>query len=94
MLIRKRLEPDLYVIFILQTIFQNIKLQDTNDANNNLFHTGVKLLKDLDRALLCDLGDSLYKLFPLHGIHLTHPRKMLRRKGRNSFILELLLRHA
>ena len=48
MLIWQVFQTDFYIIFILETIFQYIKLKDTNNTDNNLFHTCIKLLKDLD----------------------------------------------
>ena len=41
-------QTDIYIIFIFQTIFQNIKLKDTYNTDNNFFHTCIKLLKDLN----------------------------------------------
>ena len=57
-----------YIIFIFQTIFQNIKLQDTYNTYNNFFHTGIKLLKNLNSTFLRDLIDTFNKLFSLHSI--------------------------
>ena len=52
----------------------------------------AQLLEDLDRSLLSDLVHTLYKLLPLHRVHLAHSREMLRRKSRDPFIAELLPR--
>ncbi len=93
MFIRKILQPDLYIIFILQTVFQNIELQHTDHAHDDFFHTRIEFLEDLDGSLLGDLRDPFHKLLSLHGIHLAHPREMFRCKGRYPLINELLLRH-
>ena len=41
-----------------------------------------------------NLGNALDELLSLHGIYLTHSGKMLRCKGRNTFVLKFLFRHA
>ena len=94
MLIRQVLQTDLHVIFVLQTVFQYIELQHTYHTDDDLFQTGIELLKDLDGTFLSDLLYALDELFSLHGIHLAHSGKMLRCEGRNTFILELLPGHA
>ena len=93
MLIRKRLQSDLYIIFIFQSVFQNVELQYTNDTDNDLFQTGVKLFEDLDRTFLRDLRHALNKLLSLHGIQLSDTCKMLRCKGRDTCILKIILWH-
>ena len=40
-------------------IFQEFKLQDTDNADDDLLHTGIELLEDLDRTFLGDLVDPL-----------------------------------
>ena len=92
MLIRKVLQDDLYIILIFQTVFQHIELEHTYNAHDDLFHTGIVFLEDLDRAFLGDLVDALDELFSLHRIHLAHSGEMFRRKGRDAFIGKLLLR--
>ena len=92
MLIWQIFHMNLYIILIFQTIFEHIKLQDTDYANNDLFHTGMILLKNLDRTFLCNLGNSLDKLFSFHRIYLTDSCKMLRCKSRDSFITERFCR--
>ena len=62
MLVRKILQNNLHVILVFQTIFQYIELQDTHNTYDNLFHTGIVLLKNLDCTFLCDLIDSFYEL--------------------------------
>ena len=92
MLIWKCFKADIYIILILQTIFQDIKLKDTYNAHDDLFHTGIKLLEYLDRTFLSDLVDTFYKLFSLHGIDLTYTCKMLRCESRDSFKSKFLSR--
>ena len=74
---------DLYIVFIFQTVLQYVELQHADHADDDLLHTGVELLEDLDRTFLGDLADPLDELLALHRVHLTHPREMLRREGRN-----------
>ena len=57
---------------LTQTVLQNVELKDADNADDDLFHTGVELLEDLDRTFLGDLADALDELLTLHGIHLTH----------------------
>ena len=89
MFIWKCFQTDIYIIFIFQTIFQNIKLQDTYNTYNNFFHTGIKLLKNLNSTFLRDLIDTFNKLFSLHSINLTDSCKMFRCKCRNTFECKL-----
>ena len=94
MLIGQVFQTDFHIIFIFQTVFQHVKLQDTHNAHDDLFHTGVELLEDLDGALLGDLVDALDELFSFHRIQLPYPGKMLRREGGNALIGELFPRCA
>ena len=92
MLVRQGVHADLHTILIVESVLKNIKLQHAYHAYDDLLHTGVELLEDLDGALLGDLLYSLYKLLALHGIHLGNPGKMLRRKGGNTLKFKLFRR--
>ena len=93
MLIRQILQTDLHIIFVLQAVFQDIKLQHADYTYDDLFQTGIELLEDLNGTFLRDLFHTLDELFSLHGIHLTYSGKMLRCESGNSFVLELFLGH-
>ena len=82
---------DFHIIFVSQTVGQHFKLQYAHYTYYDFLHTGIKLLEYLDCTLLGNLVHTLYELFALHGIHLAHPGKMLRRKGGYSLKLELLI---
>ena len=84
MLIGQVLHANLHIVFVVQTIFEHIKLQHPHNAHNNLFHTGIVFLKNLNGALLSNLGNPFHELLPFHGVHLTHTGKMFRCKSRNS----------
>ena len=90
MLVRQGLQDDVHVVFALQAEFQYIELQHADDACDDLLHTGIVLLEDLDGALLGDLGDALDELIPLHGIYLPDPGKVLGGESRDAFIAEVL----
>ena len=75
-------------------MLQNVELKDTDNADDDLFHTGVVFLEDLDGTFLGDLLDSFDELLSLHGIHLTHACEMLRCKSRDTLILNLVSCHA
>ena len=79
---------------MVQPIFQHVELQYAHHADNDLLHTGIVLLEDLNRAFLGDLFDPFHKLFSFHGVHLTHPGEMFRRESRDAFILDPAPRHA
>ena len=51
-------QTDFYIVLIFQTEFQDIELQDTYHTHNNLFHTGIVLLKNLNRTFLRNLGNT------------------------------------
>ena len=61
-----------YAVFIEQTVLQNVELKDTDNADDDLFHTSVVFLEDLDGTFLGDLVDTFDELFTLHGIYLTN----------------------
>ena len=94
MLVRKHIERDLHIIFILKAIFKHVKLQYAHDAHDDLFEAAVQLLKDLDGAFLGDLVDAFDKLFTLHRIDLAHSGKMFRGEGRDAFEGKLVSRCA
>ena len=94
MLVRQFIQTNLYVVFIFQTVFQYIKLQDADDANDDFFHTGIQLLENLDSTFLCNLVDTFDKLFSLHGIHLGNSGKMLRCESWNSLVSKFFARSA
>jgi len=94
MLVGESLQQDLHIVFTFQPEFQDIELQHADDPADDLLHTGVVLLEDLDGAFLGDLGDTLDKLVPLHGVHLADTREVLRRECRDPLITESLFRHA
>ena len=71
--------------------FNTSNCKHADHAYDDLFHTGIELLEDLDRTFLGDLVDSLDKLLSLHGIDLTHSCKMLRCESRDSFIMQTSL---
>ena len=74
-------------------MLQNVELKDTDNADDDLFHTGVVFLEDLDGTFLGNLGDTFDELLTLHGIQLSYTGKMLRCKCRDSFITDIVLRH-
>ena len=59
-------------------------MQNTDNTDNDLLHTGIVFLEDLDRTFLGDLADALHELFTFHGIDLAHTGKMFRCKCRNT----------
>ena len=77
MLIRQVLADDLDVILVLQSVLEHLKLQHADNADDNRFHTGIRLAEDLDSALLCDLLDTLDELLALERILLTDNGKQL-----------------
>ena len=48
-------KTDVYLVFIFQTVLQYVELQHADHADDDLLHTGVVLLEDLDRTFLRDL---------------------------------------
>ena len=88
--VRHWLKSDLNAVFIEQTVLQNVELKDTDNAHDDLFHTGVVFLEDLDGTFLGNLGDTFDELLTLHGIYLTNLGKMLRCESRNTFKGEFL----
>ena len=91
MLVGQHIELDLNIVLILEAEGQNLKLKHTYNADDDLLHTGVVLLEDLDGTLLGDLGNALKELLTLHGVHLTDSCEVLRCEGRDSFISKLLI---
>ena len=77
MLIRQVFADDLNVILVLQTVLEHLKLQHADNADDNRFHTGIRLAEDLDGALLCDLLDTLDELLALERVLLTDNGKQL-----------------
>ena len=65
MLIRKHIETDITAGFVFEAIFKYFKLKLTNNAYDNLFHTGIRLVEDLDCTFLCNLGNTLDELLAL-----------------------------
>ena len=88
--VRHWFKTDLNAVFIEQTVLQNVELKDTDNADDDLFHTGVVFLEDLDGTFLGNLGDTFDELLTLHGIYLTDFGKMLRCESRNTFKGEFL----
>ena len=78
-------QADFYIIFIDETIFKHIKLQDSHYTNYDFLHSHSVFLKNLNCAFLGNLSNSFYKLFALHCIKLPHSRKMFGGKRWNSF---------
>ena len=76
-LIRQVFADDLNVILVLQTVLEHLKLQHADNADDNRFHTGIRLAEDLDGALLCDLLDTLDELLALERVLLTDNGKQL-----------------
>ena len=68
MLIRQVFADDLNVILVLQTVLEHLKLQHADNADDNRFHTGIRLAEDLDGALLGDLLDTLDELLALERV--------------------------
>ena len=93
-LVGQLVQLDLDVVLGLQAVGQDLKLQDADGAYDDLFHTGVELLEDLDGTLLGDLQDALGELLPLHGVDLAESCEVLRREGRDALELHRLLRCA
>ena len=89
-LIGQYIQADIHVVLVFQTEFQNVKLKDAYNAHDDFLHAAAVFLENLYGSLLCDLLNSLYKLFPFHGIQKRHTGKMLRRKGRDSLKAEFL----
>ena len=52
------------------------------NAYNYFFHTGVRLVENLNGSLLRNLLDTLYKLLSLHRVFMSDSCEMLGRKGR------------
>ena len=86
MFIWQALQTYFHVIFIFQSVFQHIKLQDTYNTYNDLLHASHKLLENLDGTFLGNLVDTFDKLLSLHAVHEAHPGKMLRCEGGNPLI--------
>ena len=57
-LIRQVFADDLNVILVLQTVLEHLKLQHADNADDNRFHTGIRLAENLDGALLLRLSVS------------------------------------
>ena len=94
MLVWKRLKSDINTVFILKTVFENFKLKDTNNAHDNLFHSCIELLENLNRTFLCNLVDTLNELFSLHSINLSYSCKMFWCKCRYTLKCKFLVRFA
>ena len=92
MLIRKRIHADFHIVLILEAVFQHIELQYTDHADDDLLHSHIVLLENLDRTFLRNLLHALHELLALHRIHLPHSRKMLRCERRDSLELKRLRR--
>ena len=93
LLIRQALHPEVDAVFRLHAVLEHVKLQRTDDADDDLLHAGIWQLEDLDRALLCDLLGALDELLALHRVLRADAREMLRRKRRDPAEAELLARH-
>ena len=89
-LVRRALHDDLDVIFILKAVFEDVELQHADNADDDLLHTGLGLMEDLDSALLRDLVHALDELLALHGILLADKGEVLGSKGRDALERELV----
>ena len=90
MLIRQGLHTDIDIVLVFQTVLQNLQLQHTDHADNDLLHASAEVAEDLDRAFLRDLLHALDELLALHRVHLRHTGKMLGCKGRDAGKLNML----
>ena len=68
-LVRQALHDDIYALFVLQTVFEHVQLKGADNADNDLFHAGVRLLENLDGTFLCNLCYSFYKLLIMRLIN-------------------------
>ena len=59
MLIGKHIQTYLYIVFIFQSVGQDLKLQASDYADDDFLHTGIVFLENLNGTLLCNLGYSL-----------------------------------
>ena len=82
-----------HTVFGLHPEFEHVELQHTDHTDSHTLHAVTGFKENLDCAFLRDLVHALGKLLALHGIDLFNDGEMLRRKGRNSFVLNLPARH-
>ena len=94
MLVWKRLKSDINTVFIFKTVFENFKLKNADNSNDNLFHSCIELLENLNRTFLCNLVDTLDKLLSLHSINLSYSCKMFWCKCRDTLKCKFLVRFA
>ena len=92
--IRQVAAADVDVVLVLEAVLQHLELQHADRADDDLLHAAVRLVEDLDGALLRDLGDTLDKLLAFHGVHLRDDGKMLRRKRGDTLEAHAQLRVA
>lgn len=89
MLIWQLFHADFHIVFVLQPVLQYFKLEDADDADDDLLHTGIEFLEDLNGAFERDLRDPLHKLLALHRIDLAHAREMLGRERRDAGVADV-----
>ena len=91
-LIWKLFHGNFHMVLVFQPELQHIELQHAYGTHDDLLHARIDFLKNLYGTFECDLINALCKLLPLHGVRLTDPAEMIRRKGRNPAEAELLPR--
>ena len=93
MLVGQALHPQLHAVLAAHTVLEDVELQRTHDADDDLLHTGARHLEDLNSALLGDLLGALDKLLALHGVLGADPGEVLRGEGGDTGEAELLPGH-
>ena len=87
----KAVNLDLDPVLVLQSEFEDLHLQRTDNPHDDLFHPDVEFPVNLDGSFLGNLGDAFDKLLPLDRIQGFDPGKMFRGECRDSFKPELLV---
>ncbi len=85
--------PQVHAVLVFHAVLEHIELQGAHHAHDDLLQPGAGNLEDLDSALLGDLLRALDELLALHGVLGGDPHEMLRLKGGDAGIAELLARH-
>jgi len=87
--VRKGLHSQLNIVLILHSVLKDVELKSTDNAHNDLLHTGSNFLEDLDSTFLSDLGNALDELLSLHGVLLLNTAEEFRSEGWNTLKLYL-----
>ncbi|MPM44603.1 hypothetical protein SDC9_91282 [bioreactor metagenome] len=91
---RHALHANIHIVLVVHAVLKHVELQHAHHTDYHFFHAAVRVLENLDRALVGDLGGALDELLALHRVHLTHERKMFGRKGGDALKLKLFARCA